>query len=82
MTDNEFTIRQEITALQFEIKKLREERQVDQIELDRIKALNNKKQIVNDGQDQRIRLIDQDVNNLSLKAGELKRIADIREQDL
>lgn len=81
-SDHAYAIRKEMDSLSFELQKLKEERQRDQIEIDRLRELSAIKERENADQDQRIKTADYDLFKLQERAAELSKIAEMRESDL
>lgn len=81
-SDHAFAIRKEMDALSFELQKLKEEKQRDQIEIDRLREMAAIKERENADADQRIKTQDYDLFKMQERAGELSKTADMREADL
>jgi len=77
--DHSYALRKEIDGLSFELQKLKEERQRDHVEMDRLREVVAIKEHDNADSDQRIKTADYDLFKLQEKATELGRVADQRE---
>jgi chromosome segregation ATPase len=80
--DHAYTIRKDIDALSFELQKLKEERQRDQIEADRLRELAAIKERENADAEQRLKQTDYDLFKMQERAAELHKAAELREADL
>ena len=74
--DHAYALRKEIDGLHFECQKLKEERQRDQIEMERLREVATIKERENSDSDKRIKNAEYEMFKLQEKAQEMQRFAD------
>lgn len=79
--DHSFALRKDIDGASFELQKLKEERQRDQCDIDRLRDVIACKERQNSDNDQRIKATDYDLFKLQERAQELHKTAEIRDFD-
>ena len=81
-SDAGHALRKEIENASYELSKLKDDRNADQQEINRLKDLNDLKARENSDQDQRIKATDYNLYKAQEKAAELSKMADAREFEL
>ncbi len=81
-SDQGYQLRKEIDNLLFEVSKLKEEKNKDIDEIQRLRELNAYRERENDGQSQKIRATDYELAKTHDRANELSKISEARDFDL